>query len=82
MALKKSFEFKGISVQSGYLRVSVAEATKTQISYMLSYHADAEHDALLTVGHTCKHDLDGPNALAQAYQHAKTLPEMAGALDV
>lgn len=82
MALQKSFEFKGITVQNGYLCVLVTEVTRTQISYMLSYHVAVEHDALTSVGHTCQHDLDGPNALAQAYQHAKTLPELAGATDI
>jgi len=33
------------------------------------------------VKHDCAYDINGKNPIAQAYDHAKTLPEFAGAVD-
>ena len=82
MALQKDIMFKGVSIQNGYIRVSNANVTKTQISYVLSYCANAQSDPLQAIEHTCEHNLLGGNAIKQAYEHAKTLPDMVGATDV
>lgn len=81
MALQKTIVFKGIPVDA-YIRVSDFSGNKNGLTYALSYHASSDSPSFDQTVHACAFDLDGPNALAQAYAHAKTLPEFAGAVDV
>lgn len=86
MALKKSITFRGIPVPDAYIKVYCPQITPTkdQIGFGVHTYAAADlplSDVLDAVTMSAPYDLDGPNPLAQAYEHLKTLPEFAGAVD-
>lgn len=82
MALQKTVNFRGITVADAYLRIGVATVTKQNINYFVSYHKDAESESFNETSHQASHDLNGDNAIKQAYLHALSLPEFAGAVEV
>jgi len=82
MALKKTVEFKGIEVQNAYIRVWRFEGNKSEISVGVGFYKDAESE--MFDSKTVKVDsfvLGGDNPIAQAYEHLKTLPAFAGAVN-
>lgn len=62
-----------------YIRVELVNATKTLASAVVSTKLSEK----LTVQSTYQFEvnLDGPNFIAQAYEHLKTLPEFSDATD-
>ena len=81
MALKKTVQFKGISVSDCYIKVWRVEANKTDLSFGVSYSANAQSEMFDSKTYACAYVLDGDNPIKQAYEHLKTLPEFSGATD-
>lgn len=72
----------GIAVTDAYHRVEGLElVSKSQVRFQLRAYADPLMAAIGDTAYTCDYDLDGPNPIAQAYLHLKTLTEFANAVD-
>ena len=84
MALKKTVRTPfGFESVDAYHRVEgVSLASKTQISYFLrSYKDNFGVPSFAETHQFCDYDLNGANPIAQAYENAKNLPAMDGAVD-
>jgi hypothetical protein len=83
MALKKSVKsIYGFVVDEAYHRVeSVALQGKDKIYFSLKSYAEVESPSFGEKSYSCEYDLTGANPIKQAYEHLKTLPEFAGAVD-
>lgn len=84
MALQKVVLFRGVEVDA-YIRVVLPtiNLTKTSINFGLWFFADSTQlepfDSVSFDG--APYDIDGPNPIAQAYEHVKVLPEFSAAVD-
>jgi hypothetical protein len=81
MALKKTFQVCGVTVNDGYLRVSNLQGTKNSVTYVVAFQASADNDALRHESFSFVPDLNGANFIKQAYEHLKTLEGYKDALD-
>jgi len=84
MALKKTAQTPfGIEVVNAFHRVEgLMIIGKDQISFQVrSYKDNSGLPHFAGVVASCAYALDGANPIAQAYEHLKTLPEFAGAID-
>lgn len=81
MALKNNFEFNGVNVVGGYIRVDNIAGNKKNVFFTVSYAVDAMHDALKTEQFSFAPDLESSNFIQQAYMHLKALPAFASAVD-
>jgi hypothetical protein len=85
MALKATIAVPAYGTQvtlpDMYVRVSSVSGTKSLVSMSVTLSADAQAISVHSMGFTFVPDLAGPNFIAQAYLHLKTLPEFAGATD-
>lgn len=86
MALTKSHkfetEFGPVTVAECYIKVSMVEVNKKEGMANVSFYDKPNGKLLKAIIYRVPHDLNGENALVQAYNHLKTLPDFAGALDV
>tara|TARA_R110002096_G_C14370952_1_gene704859 strand:+ start:524 stop:784 length:261 start_codon:yes stop_codon:yes gene_type:complete len=86
MAIKKSHEFDtdfgSVAVPECYIKVSMVEVNKVNGMANVSFYDNPNGKLLETKIYPVPHDLNGSNALVQAYLHLKTMPEFAGAIDV
>lgn len=65
-----------------YGQVTAVSVTKTKgIAVFVIYENATKSVVLSSQNHTFEYDLEGPNALTQAYNHIKSLPEFAGSFD-
>lgn len=72
----------GFTATDAYVRVeAVALVTKSQMSFRTRAYIAPGMPAFADGEHVCAYDLDGPNPIAQAYLHLKSLPEFADATD-
>ena len=85
MAIQKSHKFNTdfgvVTVAECYIKVSMVEVNKSEGMANMSFFDKPNGKLLQTKIYPVPHDLNGSNALAQAYNHLKTLPEFAGATD-
>jgi hypothetical protein len=85
MAIKKSHEFNtdfgSVAVPECYIKVSMVEANKNTGMAHVSFYDRPNGRLLCTKIYALPYDLGGPNALVQAYEHLKILPEFIGAVD-
>jgi hypothetical protein len=81
MALAKTTDFKGITLNNAYHRVWGVSLTKNLISFGVSVSVSANTEMIDSKSHSCAYDLEGANPIKQAYEHLKTLPEFEGATD-
>lgn len=81
MALKHSFNFKGITIIDGYVRVASYYGTKDSLNFHVDMCKLPEDPALVSQSFSCALALDGGNPIAQAYNHLKTLPEFSNAVN-
>lgn len=81
MALTKTATFKGLSVPSAYFRVWNVAISGSKMTFGIGMHAGPSDEMLDSTAHECAYDLSGPNPIAQAYIHIKSLPEFSGATD-
>lgn len=64
-----------------YIKVATVSATKDQVNASVLYMKEAGGKVLHVEGFEFPSNLDGPNFIKQAYDHLKTLPKFAGAVD-
>jgi hypothetical protein len=64
-----------------YVRVASVSGTKALVSMQVTLSQDSQSIPVHTMGFSFIPDLAGPNFIAQAYLHLKSLPEFAGATD-
>ena len=82
MALKKITETNfGFNIPNAYHRVENIKLNKNHIAFSVFAYTDTEKDAFDIRNYSCDYDLEGDNPIKQAYEHLKTLPEFAGAID-
>jgi len=85
MALKKqlaiNFLGQDISFNNAYIKVVKVNGDKTTITASVDTLTEANGQQISRVDYIFSHDLNNGNVIAQAYQHLKTLPEFAGAVD-
>jgi TfoX/Sxy family transcriptional regulator of competence genes len=85
MAIQKSYkfdtEFGLVTVAECYIKVSMVEVNKVNGMASVSFYDKPNGKLLQTKIYPVPHDLDGSNALIQAYNHLKTMDEFAGATD-
>lgn len=84
MALSQTTNFKGLTIENAYLRVWGVQISdnKTSISFGLGVYAEPQGERITSTSHEAPYDLAGPNPVQQAYEHLKTLPAYADAVDV
>lgn len=74
-----------VELQDCYVRVASLHGTKTDMTASVDIYKKPEDEfptVLLTnEKHLFEPRLDGPNFIAQAYGHLKTLPQYQGATD-
>jgi hypothetical protein len=89
MALKKTYTqtqapFNGaLEIANAYWRVEQVTATKNEAQCVVTVN-NQDGDNVVQVAnkrYSFAPDLAGKNFIAQAYDHLKTLPEFAGAID-
>jgi len=77
----------GIDLDACYIKITKVEITdKAQMRADVSFFANvnssaSSHPLYVKSEADMAYDLDGPNPIKQAYQHLKTLPEFADAID-
>jgi hypothetical protein len=84
MALKKTITRsafgQSVSVPDAYIRVESISGTKSMIHADIAIAtADGQRVDFLKIGF--QPNMDGGNFIKQAYEHLKTLPDFAGAVD-
>jgi hypothetical protein len=81
MALSQTFEYCGVTVKDGYLKVSEIAGNKNGIGFTLAYKANANAEPIKHEQFNFAPLLDGDNFIAQAYEHLKQLPQFADAFN-
>lgn len=83
MALQKDMTTaNGIEIKAAYIRVyGVDCATKDHALAKIGVQTAKDKPVIDQYTATFAFDLNGANAFAQAYEHIKTLPAFAGAVD-
>lgn len=83
MAIKKTIDFKGITVEQAYVRVVMPTISpgNTRFEFVAYTMATPEAETLTAKAYEAPYDLLGPNPIEQAYEHLKTLPEYEGCID-
>lgn len=85
MALTKDTKFKGITIPSAYIRVNNFSGNKDNIAFNVGFYGSADENGQREMfeqkAYQCAYVLNGENAVKQAYEHLKTLPEFTGALE-
>lgn len=82
MALRSSFEFAGLTVADGYLRVIEVSGNKQKANFSLAYQNGQDGPMVKTERFSFDADMNGPNFIKQAYLYLKTLPDFVSAEDV
>ena len=83
MALKKTLSTKfGFDIPNAYVRIEgIRIINKFEIKFQVRSYVNIESSHFNDVEYTCNYNIDGVNPIKQAYEHLKTLPEFAGAVD-
>ena len=89
MALSKTIFYNGVDVENAYIRVMNVNVSKESASCQVGFFATSETDTPIYVNnyhsndeHPFNYDLNGEDAIAQAYGFLKTLSEFDGAGDI
>ena len=83
MALKKTTStVHGLVASDAYHRVeAVSFIGKEQISFYVRSYVQQDKPFFSEQTVSAPYDMDGDNPFKQAYEHLKTMPEFAGAMD-
>ena len=81
MALKQTFNFAGLTINDGYLRVTEVAGNKNRVAFSLSYQIAQGEDSVKTQDFDFVPEMSGDNFIRQAYQYLKTLPDFKNAQD-
>lgn len=83
MGLQVAINFRGIDLAEAYLQVTDFSGDKGMLRFSVSTYAVRGSQALQGDLYQCPYDLtSGKNALCQAYEYLKTLPQFIKAVDV
>lgn len=87
MAIQKTIDFKGISVEDAYIRIVSAMIIKINVSdftcsLSVSKKSSKTSVAFDSATYEFPFDIGGENPYAQGYAYLKTLDEFQGAVDV
>jgi hypothetical protein len=82
MALFKDITTEyGVTIPAAYVRVDDVSMTKQRVVASARFYADTQKPPFADHVFAFKYQLDGPNPIKQAYEHLKSLPEFADAVD-
>lgn len=86
MALKKTITLltnlgTEATFSDAYIRVDNVKVEKDFARALVQTHKEKGGQVLQQKGYSFEYKLNGLNAIAQTYEHLKTLPEFAGAID-
>jgi hypothetical protein len=83
MALKKTVEFKGLTVTDAYNRVSALTILpgNTRMEFGVFAMANPESAPFFSFSEEAEYDIEGDNPIKQAYEHLKALDRFQGAED-
>lgn len=87
MALQKTTNYKGITIENAYHRVWGISIDKDEtekkyfVKFGVGFHSSNDNEMISSYPHKCDYDIDGENPIKQAYLHLKTLPEFSDAVD-
>ena len=81
MALQKTVIFKGITIGGAYLKIQSFSGSKELLKFDLATHSQAGEQPVTVTSFEMPYSINGSNPIKQAYEHLKTLPEFAGAVD-
>lgn len=84
MALKKTvITASGLTASDAYIRVEGPKlVAKAAVEFDAVCYVSAEHGVpFAKTRHTGPYDMSGINPFAQAYEHLKTMPQFADAVD-
>jgi hypothetical protein len=85
MAIQKTYrfdtDFGTVTVADCYIKVSMVEVSKSEGMANVSFFDKQNGKLLHSKIYPVPHNLSGSNALIQAYNHIKTLPEFSGSID-
>ncbi len=82
MALKKDYvNENGLTCPNAYIRVDQIDLNKSGMTAMVRWQKDSSAAWFDEKRYQAPYDLAGANAISQAYNHLKTLPEFQGAAD-
>jgi len=71
-----------VQVADAYIRVNTATCNKNVLAFQVDFLANVgERTPFKTAAYEGQHDLDGGNAIKQAYEVLKKLPEFIDAKD-
>lgn len=84
MALQKTFSHRGVTAPNGHIRVRYINVTTAAANAEVEFSANANELPLRVQTYKFVPDFTdtGVNIFKQAYQHLKSRPELAGAVDV
>lgn len=82
MAILNDTEFKGISIPQAYIKVMHYDGCKNSLNYTIGYHAKQGGQLVFTEQYTVDYfNLEGDNAIKQAYVHLKSIDKFKSASD-
>lgn len=83
MALQKTTTtFQGFTATDAYHRVEgITLVQKNRMTFQVRSYKQVGFPFFSDASHATAFDLNGPNPIEQAYEHLKTLPEFADAVD-
>lgn len=83
MALRKPVNYRGLSTDSAYIRVSTVSISHSAHTLEFWANVMSDQDSLPfdVITMQAPYHIDGENPFVQAYEHLKTLPEFEDATD-
>ena len=81
MALRKNFEYNGMQIVGGYLKVINVNGDKNRVAAVLSYAVDSTHDMIKTQQFSFVPSMDDGNFIQQSYKYIKSLNGFEDAVD-
>ena len=81
MALLQNKTINDVAINGCYIKVRAISGDKNSVTASVSFSANQSAETFAMGEVTFTPSMDGKNFIAQAYEHMKTLPEFAGAID-
>jgi len=86
MALKQNITLKtnfgdDVTFIDSYIKIEKLAGSKEQLGINVSFYKKQNEQIVGNKNYLFAPSLDGKNFISQAYDHLKTLPEFAGAID-
>jgi len=83
MALKQTINFRGISIENAYIRISGVTISpgNERLDFVVHYTASSSEMPFNNESIQCSYNLHGENPIQQGYEYLKTLPDFSDATD-